>query len=256
MSQAIGGFEDQLRADDAAGAARARVSVRRTRALLAMAADHYDADWVWLVRRELRFLDQAIGDVLDAVALRGWVAAQALDERDDRARSGLVDELTHERGRAHCRLVALLDSARYERMLHDLERPYALPEEPRKVAWREWRQVRVLSQGLGTMSGPEHLHRLATKVDRTRHAAELCKSGRPWADALAEARDALDVLGRAALTKGWLRHAASTPGGSWDLVAGQLIERARGEEAGWTKECVARLERAGAKDLRAWLKKR
>jgi hypothetical protein len=96
---------------------------------------------------------------------------------------------------------------------------------------------------------------MAVRIDRLRHAAELSKPGAKWAAALGEVRDALDGLGEAALAQGWLRHAADTPAMHWDLLSGQLLERARCAELGWWGEWSCRLERARGKDLRAWLKR-
>lgn len=254
MSRGLTRLEAKLREEDAGSARKARVAVRRIRAQLGLATDHFDADWVWLVRRELRWVEQAIGDVADADALVCWVGRQELDDRDEKARSDLVAELARERSRAHRRLVALLDSARYERMIRDLARPFHPPADLEKTLRREWRSLKVVVSSVGDAPGDQDLHRLAMRVDRVRHAAELSKDGVKWADALGELRDAVDALQEASLAQGWLRHAAGTPTVSWDLLSGQLLERARCAEAAWWREWAVRWERAKAKDLRAWLK--
>ena len=255
MARSVRGFEEQLRGEDPGAAPEARVAVRRLRARLALSTPRFDPDWVWLVRRELRWLEQAVGDVADAHALACWVDRQPIDDRDRPARGLLVAELRRERGRAHRRLVALLDSARYERMLRDLERPYLAPEDVARVARREWRSLTAALGSMGESRGLQDLHRLAGRVDRVRHAAELCKAGAKWAVALGEVREALDGVSETTLAQGWLRHAADTPAMHWDLLAGQLLERARGAELIWWDEWTSRLERARAKDLRSWLKR-
>ena len=254
MSDEVTGFEAKLRNEDAAGARRARVAVRRVRARLGLATDWFDPDWVWLLRRELRWVEQSIGDVADVDALRCWVRGQELDDRDEKARTELVAELARERSRAQRRLVALLDSARYERMVRDLARPFRPPAELPRTLRREWRSLKVVVSSMGESPGDQDLHRLAMRVDRVRHGAELSKDGAHWAEVLGDLRDALDGLQDASLAQGWLRHAAGTPTISWDLLSGQLLERARCAESAWWREWALRWRRARAKDLRAWLK--
>jgi CHAD domain-containing protein len=183
-----------------------------------------------------------------------WVSRQELDDRDEKARSDLVAELSRERSRAHRRLVALLDSARYERMIRDLARPFHPPAELAKTVQHEWRSLKGVVASVADAPGDQDLHRLAMRVDRIRHGAELAKAGERWAERLGELRDAIDALQEASLAQGWLRHAAGTPTVSWDLLSGQLLERARCAEAAWWREWTTRWDRAGAKDLRAWLK--
>jgi len=211
---------------------------------------------VWLLRRELRWVEQSIGDMVDADALMCWVARQEVDDRDETARTELVAELARERSRAHRRLVALLDSARYERMQRDLDRPYLPPADLSGTLRREWRALTSVARALQASRGDQDAHRLAMRVDRTRHGAELCRDGAKWAVALGDVREALDALQEASLAQGWLRHAAGTPTVSWDLLSGQLLERARCAEATWWGEWAARWELAQSKDLRAWLKKK
>jgi len=254
MSRGIARFEAKLRDEDVSQARKARVAVRRVRAQLGLATDRFDADWVWLLRRELRWVEQSIGDVADADALMCWVSRQELDDRDEKARSDLVAELSRERSRAHRRLVALLDSARYERMIRDLARPFHPPAELTKTVRSEWRSLKVVVTSVGDSPGDQDLHRLAMRVDRVRHGAELAKAGERWAESLGELRDAIDALQEASLAQGWLRHAAGTPTVTWDLLAGQLLERARCAEAAWWREWTTRWERSRAKDLRSWLR--
>jgi len=254
MSKGVTRFEQKLREEDLGAARPARVAIRRVRAQLALASGQFDPDWVWLLRRELRSVEQSIGDVADVDALACWVGRQAVDDRDEKARAELVAELARERSRAHRRLVALYDSARYERMVRDLSRHCAAPDDLAKVLKKEWRSLKAVVAAVGDEPGDQDLHRLATRVDRVRHGAELAKEGVAWADALGEVREALDALQEASLAQGWLRHAAGTPTVSWDLVSGQLLERARAAEVAWWQVWAERYERARAKDLRAWLR--
>ena len=254
MSRSVSVFEKQLREENVAQARQARVSVRRVRTQLGLATDRFDADWVWLVRRELRWIELAIGDVIDADALRCWIGRQELDERDEPARQRLVGELAREGSRAHRRLLALLDSARYERMVRDLDRPYLPPDAPAKVARREWRLLTSTAGALNGALGDQAVHRLAARVDRVRHATELCRGAAPWTEELARLRESLDALRETSLLQGWLRHAAGSPAGSWDLVAGQLLERTRRAESEWWANWPSRWERVSSKDLRAAVK--
>lgn len=254
MSRELTRFESKLRNEDASEARPARVAVRRVRARLGLGSARFDPDWVWLLRRELRWVEQAIGDVADAEVLECWVRRQEVDERDEKARADLVGELDRERSRAHRRLVALLDSARYERMVRDLARPFRPPADLAKTVRREWRSLKVVVSSVGAAPGDQDLHRLAMRVDRVRHGAELSKEAKKWVEALGELRDVIDSLQDASLAQGWLRHAAGTPAVSWDLLAGQLLERARCAESAWWREWPVRWDCARAKPLRAWLK--
>ena len=254
MSRGVTRYEAKLRNEDVTEARQARVAVRRIRAQLGLASGRFDPDWVWLLRRELRWVEQSIGDVADADALMCWVRRQELDDRDEKARTDLVAELARERSRAHRRLVALLDSARYERMVRDLARPFQPPADLAKTVRREWRSLKVVVTSVGESPGDQDLHRLAMRVDRVRFGAELAKGGERWAEALGELRDAIDALQEASLAQGWLRHAAGTPTVSWDLLSGQLLERARCAESAWWREWALRWHRARSKDMRAWLK--
>lgn len=252
MSKVLSGLEEHLRAEDLCEMAPAREGVRRLRARLGLATGRFDPDWVWLLRRELRWLEQAIGDVVDADALLCWIGRQELDPRDESARVSLGAELARERSRAQRRLVALLDSARYERMVADLSRPYLTPEHLGKDLRKEWRALKATVRAMGERRECDLVH-LGSRVDRVRHGAELDDAGRRWAGALGELRQAVDGLQQAALAQGWLRHASGTSATSWDLLSGQLLERARVVESDWWVEWNRRWDRARRKDQRAWL---
>ncbi len=255
MAETLRGGERALREADPAAARRARDDVRGIRARLVLAGDRFDADWVWLLRRELRFLEQGIGDLVDADALVCWVGRQDLDRRDERTRGELLGELARERSRAHRRLVALLDSARYERMVRDLARPYVRPGHVPKLVGKEWRALRSLVGAQDGIPGDQDRHRLAARIDRVRHGADLHRDGRRWAKELGDLRDRLDGLQEASLAQSWLRHTTEVSALHWDLVAGQLLERARGLEAErWEgfRECWAR---CADKSRRAWLER-
>ncbi len=253
MSSALTRLAHRHHELDTAGARAARLEVRRLRARLALSAGRFDRDWVWLVRRELRVLEQVIGDVVDADGLGCWVAAQRLDQRDEAGKAELLAELAAERARAHRRLVALVESARYERMVQDLRRPYLAPRHLDERVGKQWRALRRLVRTIDCVPGDEQRRQLAVRIDRARHGAELEPAGRRFAEALAKLRLALDGLQEAALAQGWLRHAADGAACRVDLVAGQLLERARQLEAerwiGWQD----RWDRARRPALRAWL---
>ncbi len=254
MAETLREGERRLREADSAAARIARNAVRGLRARLVLAGDQFDPDWVWLLRRELRFLEQAIGDLVDAHALVSWVGRQDLDRRDEPTRAELLGELARERSRAHRRLVALLDSARYERMVRDLGRPYLRPGHVTKLVGKEWRALRSLVGAQDGIPGDQDRHRLATRIDRLRHGADLHRAGRGWAKELGELRDRLDGLQEASLAQGWLRHTTEVSALHWDLVAGQLLERARGLEAERWQGFCERWVRCADKSQRAWLR--
>jgi CHAD domain-containing protein len=254
MSKVLVAFEAKLRTEDVSDAASARQGVRRLRALLVLATGRFDPDWVWLLRRELRWVEQAIGDVIDADALVCWIGRQPVDERDEPARASLVAELARERSRAQRRLVALLDSSRYERMVADLSRPYLAPEQLPRELRKEWRALKSLAKEAGGAPSDHDLVRMGARIDRLRFGAELDRDGVRWAEALASLREAVDGLQQASLAQGWLRHASGASTTTWDLLAGQLLERARAVESGWRRQWDERFDAARAKELRAWVK--
>lgn len=253
MSKVLTRVEERLRAEDLAGTGAARLDVRRLRARLALANDRFDPDWVWLLRRELHWLEHAMGDVVDTDALVCWTRRQDLDGHDEKARVELLVELSRERSRAQRRLVDVLDSARYERIVCDLDRPYVGPEDLRRTLRREWRGLQMVAGAAGGAQGDEDRHRLAARVDRVRHGAELDKDGRRWADELGRARGVLDWIGETSLAQGWFRHASGASTMRWDLLSGQLLERARLRERAWWCEWRVRFDRAARKRLRAWV---
>jgi hypothetical protein len=253
MSTVLARVEERLRAEDLIGARATLLDLRRLRARLALANARFAPDWVWLLRRELRWMEQAIGDVVDTDALVCWTRRQVLDGHDERARAGLLAELSHERARAQRRLVDLLDSGRYQRMVRDLTRPYLGPEDLHRTLRREWRGLEMVARTASQAPSDEDRHRLAARLDRVRHGAELDQNGQHWADELGRARGALDRIAETSLGQEWFRHAAGAAGMRWDLLAGQLLERARQSERAWWCEWRVRFDRAGRKRLRTWM---
>ncbi|MGH9044828.1 MAG: CHAD domain-containing protein [Acidimicrobiales bacterium] len=254
MADPLREVEAALREGDRCRAREARVVVRRLRAQLVLGRDRLDRDWIWLLRRELRWVEVTIGDVADAAAMETSWSAEPLEPADHAARAELVAELTRERSRAERRLVALFDSARHQRMLGDLDRPYLRPAGLKRTLRKEWRRLESAAKPATAKAAADHeLHRLGARVDRVRHGAELLKGAGGLASALGGVREALDHLEEASLAQGWLRHAAATPNLDWGLLAGQLLERARSQEPKRREDLLHAWKTADSKGLRKML---
>jgi CHAD domain len=255
LARTLTGLESALRSDDASGARAARVAVRRLRSQLRLGSERLDADWVWLVRRELRWCEQAVGDLADIDALGCWIGRQELDRSDEPARRDLVEEINRERVRAHRRLVALLESSRYRRMLRDLARPLGPTNHLGRQLRRDWRSLKGLVAFSGAQQRRSDVPSLVRGVDRVRFGAELDQGGRRWSVVLGDLAGVLAAIEEMSLAQGWLRQTALVPACSWVLVAGQLVERARVSEQSLWAEWQARWVRASDKELRGWLKR-
>ena len=217
-----------------------RVAARRVRAFLAVAHDLVDRDWANEIKAGLRDLGRASSDARDVDILLGNLRTELtrLDVRDQVAGAALIRRLEADRRELHEKLLALLDSGSYQRVLDQL----ALPATPAtsapapnldRLARRELRRLAARVRRLGKRPADDALHALRIKVKRLRYATELAgaPAGKRTARVIAAATQMQDVLGAhqdAVVGEERLRqlaHGLDETGVAF--VAGRLAERER-----------------------------
>ena len=244
---------------------KARVAVRRMRALLRSARPMVDRAWADRLRTELGWLGRSLGGVRDLdvllLELRGLV-----DELEgvERAAGGqILLALSAERKAAHAELKEVLGGVRYLTLLARLEDAAREPrwsgaDQPvEELAGREFRKLRKTARGLRKDPSDEQLHRARIRAKRARYAAEVAEPvvGKPTRRVVERAREFQDVTGEhqdAVVAEQKLRALAGTGDPGVAFVAGRLAERQRARRRA-ARRAVGpawkRLERAGRK---AW----
>lgn len=182
-----------------------RVAVRRLRALLRAAEPMLDAEWAETLRRELRGVGRALGDVRDLDVLLEHLESvgEELDIAHEEPFRRVVG--VFEARRTHARAVMLeeLRKPAYELLLDRLERE--LPE-PRAsgdsvpletIAGDEHRALAKTMRKLGDDPPDDVLHAARIKVKHARYAAELAQPvvGRPASRYISGAKRLQDILG-------------------------------------------------------------
>jgi CHAD domain-containing protein len=215
-----------------------RVAARRVRAFLAVAHDLVDREWANEINEGMRDLGRASNDARDVDILLGNLRTElaCLDVRDQVAGAALIRRLEDDRRELQGKLVGLLDSGAYQRVLDQL----ALPATPAtsapapkldRLAKRELRRLVARVRRLGKRPSDDALHALRIKVKRVRYATELAgaPAGKRTARVIAAATRMQDVLGAhqdAVVGEERLRllaHSIDETGVAF--VAGRLAER-------------------------------
>jgi len=182
-----------------------RVAVRRLRAILRASRALFDPAWVDRLRDELDWLGDGLGLVRDLDVLHAYLRPRlaALEGAEHRAGQRVLRRLSADRTRARADLNRALDSARYPRILEQLEtflsRPPAsesdvsLPD----VAATEWKRLRKAVQKLPGRPSTDELHAVRIKVKRARYAAELARAaaGERGTRFIHQAKKLQDILG-------------------------------------------------------------
>jgi CHAD domain-containing protein len=236
---------------------RQRVATRRLRSLLRSAgARSADPDTAERLRRELRWLGRALGEVRDRDVLIANLQGELETLEEAAAFRGVIKALDGEREQARTKLLAVLDSPRYRRLLAELETPPMLRDgELRSSAVREHRRLRKAVAQLGDEPADEDLHKVRIRVKRARYAAEAAGARKRY---VARAKTLQDVLGAhqdAVVAEKRIRSLVSRVRGGprTALAAGRLIERQRAKRIaarqGW-RQAWKRLERAAAAEWR------
>lgn len=203
------------------------------------------------LRAELRWLGTALGEVRDRDVLIADLEAELASLEEASAFRGVLKLLAGEREKAREKLLAALDTARYRRLLDELERPPALQDGGlRSAAIREHRRLRKVVKRLGNEPSDEELHKVRIRAKRARYAAEAAGAGKRYIE---RAKTLQDVLGEhqdAVVAEKRIRRLVSRARASrrTALVAGRLIERQRSRRRaarqGWKKAWKG-LEQAG-----------
>jgi CHAD domain-containing protein len=217
-----------------------RVASRRVRAFLTVARDLVDGEWAKEIKEGMRDLGRASNAARDVDILLGNLRSEIgrLDARDQAAGATLIGRFEADRRKLQRRLVELLDSGSYQRVLDQLALPAAPATDvpaPKldRLATRELRRLVTRVRRLGKRPSDEELHALRIKVKRVRYATELAgaRAGKRTARVIAAATRMQDVLGAhqdAVVGEERLRvlaHSLDETGVAF--VAGRLAERER-----------------------------
>lgn len=256
------------RARDPEAVHRMRVAVRRLRAILRarrpVVARQSDEEGVDRLRRELKWLGIALGQVRDLDVLRAHLQSLRVDARAGgrAARGRLLRHIRADRARAVTALRAALDGRRYARLLARLDATLAAPRERTEdvslpdVAAEEFARLRRAVKRLPKHPSAAELHEIRIKVKHARYAAELAQPdvGRRAERFVAKAKALQDILGAhqdAVVAERYVLRAAGQAPGARALarqIAARQEER-RGEAREAFIEQWPKLKRRGR---RAW----
>jgi CHAD domain-containing protein len=229
-----------------------RVATRRLRSVLRSARPLLvDRERSERLRVELRWLGGLLGEVRDRDVLIAYLLDEVAALEEGAAFGGVLELLDAEREEGRRALLRALDSARYRRLLGELERPPGLREGGtlETAAAREYRRLRKTVKALGDDPSDGDLHRVRIRAKRTRYAAEaagarkrIIERAKTLQDVLGEHQDAVvaEERIRALLTE--VRGTGRTALGAGRLIERQHLRRA-GARASWRK-AWKRLERA------------
>ncbi len=175
-----------------------RVAVRRARALFRAGRPVIGGDTA-AVETGLKELGRVLGDVrdLDVFIERLRAEAEELEDDDRAAFCDAISSLTGERSEARRRLLRVLDSDLYLRLLDDLERTAreltpsgdgsTLPD----LVDRQASKLRKVAKSLPQDPGDDELHALRKAGKRMRYVAELAGDS----TVVTRAKQLQDVLG-------------------------------------------------------------
>jgi CHAD domain-containing protein len=204
--EALNAREPEVRASrDPEDLRRMRVAVRRLRATLRASRPLFGRSAVDGLRDELGWLGTALGRVRDLDMVGASVAAElgSLEGSTRRESHALLRRLDADRTRAWDRLHAVLDGARYARLLGRLKT--LLGRAPRRAAkvsladaaGAEWKQLRRAVKHLPGHPSAAELHEIRIRLKRSRYAAELARAagGRRAERFIEQAKAIQDILG-------------------------------------------------------------
>ena len=241
---------------------RVRVAVRRTRAVLRAARPLLDTEWSEPLRAELKWLGGLLGPRRDLDVLIEWLGKEIgdFDMPEREAAEQLVELLREERDHAQAVAVEAFSSARYYRLLDELESATRGPRVRRSdlslalLARREFKRFRKKARRLSWASTDAELHRARILCKRTRYAVELAepemgKRARRVAERAATLQDVLGAHQDAIVAEARLRELLSrTLGSGAAFAAGRLVERERARRTA----ARAALPKAWRKLERTW----
>lgn len=258
--------------DDIEGVHQARVGTRRLRSDLRTYGPYLQTRWAESLRRELGWYAGELGRVrdLDVLLVRFHRQIAALPEEADRvAGAKLIARLQQERDRELTRLLRLMGTRRYVRLLDRLvraaDRPLTTVEArlPARATVPElvevpWRKLRRTVRALGPDPADEALHATRIRVKRARYAVDVAvpvigKPARDLAKALGGVQDVLGDHNDAVVATARLRALAARAPRDEVLVAGQLIAIQAEETGVLREEWNAAWKQVAHKRLTSWI---
>ena len=240
-----------------------RTATRRLRADLRAVRDIFELDEVARLRAELRWLGATLGAARDIDVQHAYLEGLRRLTRGERAIvARLLETLARDRARARRAVLSALDTARYQRLLRELDARLQHPPlvsedfDLDEVAAHEFDRLRGVVDDLARPPSDRALHAVRLAVKHARYAAELAattRRARRFVDRAGEIQDVLGEHQDAAITERRLREALGrTREGSARAAVGRLLRRQRARRLA-AREAFARqwpkLERRGA---RAW----
>jgi len=238
-----------------------RVSVRRLRTILKVAAPPLDEEWAEDLRAELDWLGDALGPVRDLDVMLPHLRQSATELGDEEGRDfvPILKRLERERTAGRRSMLAALKSARYTALLDRLDEAARRPRTrsarpaPDKVAATSFAKLRKAVRELDRDPSDQALHRVRIKGKRARYAAELAAPGhgKRVAKLLRAAKAFQHVTGEhqdAVVTARRLRELAADAEPATAFAAGRLAERQDSRRSAARAEfgdAWRRLDRAG-----------
>lgn len=257
-----------------------RVASRRLRSALASFGPLLDRQTGDHLRGELKWLAEALGEARDAEVMRDRLTAMADDQSVEIGResssAALASQLEERYRQAHDRVLEVLASPRYFRLLDGLDHlldasPWtAKAREPARQllparARREWKRLeghaRAAQAAITDEQRDVELHEVRKAAKRLRYACEALVPafGAPAAEMAAASERLQEVLGAhqdSVVSQELLRELAARTEASGDdaLVLGRLhhIEQTHAEHS--EKQYEDAWERLSHKRLRRWMR--
>jgi len=240
-----------------------RTATRRLRADLRAVRDVFDPDEVARLRAELKWLGAALGAARDADVQHDYLRRlRRLTDAEKALVARVLQALERERARTRTTVLAALDTARYGRLLRELD---ALVQHPpvvaedfalRDVAAAAFNKLRKTVADLPKTPSDRALHGVRLAVKRARYAGDLATRGRHAQRFVAKAGELQDILGEhqdASITERRLREALSRARGRpAGASVSRLLRRQQARRLAARKAFARqwpKLERRGA---RAW----
>ena len=278
LLETVRSCEQDLPENDPEAVHDLRVAVRRARCMVGQLRGALAGDELERLREDLRWLGALTGPSRDRDVLHAWLETlrPALAPDEGPAFDALVARVSLERDQARRDLLEGWGSARLERSLDEWERIAVAPERRNlaspdgdrpigemaaKAIDRAWRRLVRHGRAVSDGAPAEALHRVRIDGKKIRYLLELFRSAYPSVDlgptitALKALQDCLGELNDAANREQALRrlaHALADDGAAADtlLVAGRLMERARGTGAAARARFPERFAVLAAKDNR------
>jgi len=256
-----------------------RVASRRLRSALTSFGPLLDRQTGDTLRSELKWVAEVLGEARDAEVMRDRLTSLAGDQAIELGRGSSADlesQLGERYRQAHARVLEVLDSPRYFRLLDDLDQLLGAPPWTAKArkparqilparARREWKLLEGHAKAAETATGEQRdveLHEVRKAAKRLRYACEALVPafGDPAADMALASERLQEVLGDhqdSVVSQELLRELATRSEVSGDdaLVLGRLhhLEQTHAEHSEQQYQDV--WERLSRRGLRRWMRR-